>query len=276
MVGPKTLVIAVSQSGETADTLNAIKDAKSKGAKILSIVNVMGSSIEREADYTLYTAAGPEISVASTKAFTSQLSVLYMLAAMLKHLKVPYHSAKDNMIIYMISEMGIIPNQIAKTLDLENQIKAISSKIYEKKSVLYIGRGLGFPVALEGALKLKEISYIHAEGISAGELKHGTIALIESGTPVVVLAIKGMEYEKIISNIQEVKARGAYVISIATEGDDHISKVSDEVLFVPKVDEIFAPLVAVIPLQLLAYFVAKELGRDIDKPRNLAKSVTVE
>lgn len=276
MVGPKTLVVAVSQSGETADTLTAIKDAKSRGAKILSIVNVMGSSIEREADYVLYTAAGPEISVASTKAFIAQLTVLYMLAATLRNLKTPFNVVKDNMIHYMVSEMGVLPNHIGKTLELESQIKELSSKISKKKSVLYIGRGLGFPIALEGALKLKEISYIHAEGISAGELKHGTIALIEKGTPVIVLATKGLEYDKIMSNIQEVRTRGAFVISIATEGDEKIMDVSDEVIYVPKVDDIFDPIVSVIPLQLIAYHTAKELGRDIDKPRNLAKSVTVE
>lgn len=260
-----TLVVAVSQSGETADTLSAIRYAKSKGAIILAITNVMGSSLSREADYTLYTAAGPEISVASTKAFTSQLVVLYTLCGVF------------NPNIYMDINLSLqdITGSIKSIFGQEEKIKTIASTI--QGSVLFLGRGLNAPLADEGALKLKEISYLHAEGFPAGEIKHGPIALIESGTPVVVIATNTRTYDKTISNIREVQARGARVIAIASEGDERISELTDEVIYIPtKWGEAFDPITAVVPLQLLAYHVAKQLGTDIDKPRNLAKSVTVE
>ena len=275
-VGKDTLVIAVSQSGETADTINAVKDAKSRGAKVLAVVNIIGSSLEREADLTLHTIAGPEISVASTKAFTAQLVVLYMITAILKHLQVPYAFGKENLINHVIAKIGMMPDILSKILQVEQQIKELALTVSKAKSVLYMGRGLGFPICLEGALKLKEISYIHAEGIAASELKHGSIALIEYGSPVIAIATKSQDYNKMLFSIQEVKTRGAWVVSIATEGDDKITKISDEVIFVPEVEEMFNPLLEIIPLQLLAYHTAKILGREIDYPKNLAKSCTVE
>jgi len=265
-IGINTLLVAVSQSGETADTLSAVKYAKSKGATVIVITNVMGSSLTREADYVLYTAAGPEISVASTKAFTSQLAVLYILCGVF------------NADLFMDINLSLqdVTSAMQGIFAQEDTIKTIASTI-TNSSVLFLGRGLNAPVADEGALKLKEISYLHAEGFPAGEIKHGPIALIEDGTPVVVIATKAKTYDKILSNIQEVKARGARVIAIASEGDDKIKELADDVIYVPtRWGEAFDPIVAVIPLQLLAYHVAKFHNRDIDKPRNLAKSVTVE
>jgi len=269
------LVVAVSQSGETADTLCAIRYAKLKGAKIIAIVNTMGSTIEREADYTIHMAAGPEISVASTKAFVSQLSVLAMMAAAIRGISWgSFHGTK----MFNDAQLGIY--QCAKEMDFifqqEDKIKDISEGLAKAKSILYLGRGLNVPVALEGALKLKEISYIHAEGFAAGEMKHGPIALIEELTPIVVIATNGPTYGKILSNIEEAKARGAKIIAIATDGNAGIEKLVDEVIYIPEVPEVFVPLMAVVPLQLLAMYTAGCVGADIDKPRNLAKSVTVE
>ena len=269
------LVIAISQSGETADTLGAMRYAKKRGANVLAIVNTMGSTIEREADYTIHMAAGPEISVASTKAFVAQLSVLLVLSVIVRgvswgsfHADHMFENAQ--LAIYECADL------MAKIFEQEDTIKDIASQISKAKSMLYLGRGINFPIALEGALKLKEISYIHAEGFAAGEMKHGPIALIEENTPVVVIATDGPVYNKIMANIEETKARGAYVIAVATEGNEEIKDIADEVIYIPNVSEAFIPLMAVVPLQLLAMYTAEYVGADIDKPRNLAKSVTVE
>lgn len=270
-IGPRTLLVAVSQSGETADTLSAVRHAKERGAKVLAITNVVGSSLTREADFVLHTAAGPEISVASTKAFTSQLVVLYMLSGAFRNI-----FAQDPM---MFSEvqlgLHVASDCISDLLKQEDMIKTIAETIKDT-SVLFLGRGLNAPLADEGALKLKEISYLHAEGFPAGEIKHGPIALIEKGVPVIVMVTKGRTYDKMISNIKEVQARGARVIAIASEGDKYIETLTKEVIYIPSMGELMDPIMAIVPLQLLAYHVAKYLGRDIDKPRNLAKSVTVD
>jgi glucosamine--fructose-6-phosphate aminotransferase (isomerizing) len=280
VVGPNTLVVAVSQSGETADTLSAIKHVRSKGAKVISVVNTMGSSIERESDFTIHTAAGPEISVASTKAFTAQLTVLYMLAGMIASVNMgaqPGAIEQGRELFRNIQEeIYRCADEMPSIFGLESKVKKVAKEIKDSRSILYLGRALNFPTALEGALKLKEISYIHAEGFAAGEMKHGSIALIEDGTPVVVIAPEGPTYMKMLSNIEEAKTRGAKIIAITSEGDTHMKDVADHVIQVPKVGELFVPMMAVVPLQLLAYYTAKELERDIDKPRNLAKSVTVE
>lgn len=268
-----TLVILASQSGETADTLSVLREAKAKGATVLSIANVVGSSIARESDYTLYTWAGPEIAVASTKAYTTQIVAFTMIALDFAYKKGTI--TKEEYMSY-IEELKQIPDQVAEVLKCEDQIKEIAKQLIDKKDVFYLGRGLDYSTAMEGALKIKEISYTHAEAFAAGELKHGTIALIEEGIPVVVLATQQRLFEKMLSNMQEVKARGANVISITEEGNSEVEKSSDSVIYIPKVDNILAGILSVIPLQLLAYYVAKERGCDIDKPRNLAKSVTVE
>lgn len=268
-----TLVILASQSGETADTLSVLREAKAKGATVLSIANVVGSSIARESDYTLYTWAGPEIAVASTKAYTTQIVAFTMIALDFAYKKGTI--TKEEYMSY-IEELKQIPDQVVEVLKCEDQIKEIAKQLIDKKDVFYLGRGLDYSTAMEGALKIKEISYTHAEAFAAGELKHGTIALIEEGIPVVVLATQQRLFEKMLSNMQEVKARGANVISITEEGNSEVEKSSDSVIYIPKVDNILAGILSVIPLQLLAYYVAKERGCDIDKPRNLAKSVTVE
>lgn len=268
-----TLVILASQSGETADTLSVLREAKAKGATVLSIANVVGSSIARESDYTLYTWAGPEIAVASTKAYTTQIVAFIMIALDFAYKKGTI--TKEEYMNY-IEELKLIPDQVAEVLKCEDQVKEIAKQLVDKKDVFYLGRGLDYSTAMEGALKIKEISYTHAEAFAAGELKHGTIALIEEGVPVVVLATQQNLFEKMLSNMQEVKARGAYVISVTEQGNTEVEKSSDEVIYIPKVDNILAGILSVIPLQLLAYYVAKDRGCDIDKPRNLAKSVTVE
>lgn len=270
-IRPGTLVVAVSQSGETADTLNAVKFAKKYGAIVLAVVNVIGSSLTREADYVIYTAAGPEISVASTKAFTSQLAVLYMLGGIFEGIRKGTLSRLKE----MQSELEHVGAAMKKVLEQDNEVFNIAQEIKDT-SVLFLGRGMQTPVAYEGALKLKEISYLHAEGLPAGEIKHGPLALVTDKTPVVALALQGRTYDKMISNIREVKSRGAYVIAIASEGDLEIANIAHRVIYVPSFDEGLSPILSVIPLQLLAYHVAKRLGCDIDKPRNLAKSVTVE
>jgi glutamine---fructose-6-phosphate transaminase (isomerizing) len=273
IIGKGDIVIAISQSGETADTLAAVKLAKGKGAKVIGICNVVGSSIPRETDAGVYTHAGPEIGVASTKAFTTQVTVLAMMAFEIGHLK---GIISDEGYKGLIEELVSIPGKIERCLQINDKVVELS-KIFENiHNALYLGRGYLFPVALEGALKLKEISYIHAEGYPAAEMKHGPIALIDANMPVVVVATKDDTYEKIISNIQEIKARKGKVIAIVTEGDEIIRKMADYVLEVPETMTVFSGLLAVIPLQLLSYHIAVLRGCDVDQPRNLAKSVTVE
>jgi glucosamine--fructose-6-phosphate aminotransferase (isomerizing) len=267
------IVIAISQSGETADTLAAVKLAKSKGAKVIGICNVVGSSIPRETDAGVYTHAGPEIGVASTKAFTTQVTVLAMVAFEIGHKK---GIISDAAFKELISELVSIPGKIEKTLTFNDQTLELAKIFQNTHNALYLGRGYLFPVALEGALKLKEISYIHAEGYPAAEMKHGPIALIDKNMPVVVVATNDDTYEKIISNIQEIKARKGKVIAIVTEGDEIIRKMADYVLEVPETLPAFSGLLAVIPLQLLSYHIAVLRGCNVDQPRNLAKSVTVE
>lgn len=267
------VVIAISQSGETADTLAAIKIAKEAGAKVLGICNVVGSSIPRETDAGVYTHAGPEIGVASTKAFTAQVTVLAMMALKLAHRKFmisqnKYHS--------LIQELTNIPAKIEHTLQTNSIIKAIADEYKDRNNALYLGRGVLYPVALEGALKLKEISYIHAEGYPAAEMKHGPIALIDNKMPVIIVATKDSSYEKIVSNIQEVKARNGIVIAIVTQGDETIKSMADHIIEVPETADFLSPLLTVIPLQLLSYYIAVMRGCNVDQPRNLAKSVTVE
>jgi glucosamine--fructose-6-phosphate aminotransferase (isomerizing) len=268
------IVIAISQSGETADTLAAVKLARQKGAKVIGICNVVGSSIPRETDAGVYTHAGPEIGVASTKAFTTQVTVLAMMAIELGYKK---GIISESHYKELIKELVSIPSKIEKALQVNDKALELSKFFQETRNALYLGRGYLFPIALEGALKLKEISYIHAEGYPAAEMKHGPIALIDENMPVIVVATKGDDtYEKIINNIQEIKARKGKVIAIVTEGDEIIRKMSDYVLKVPETLAVFSGLLAVIPLQLLSYHIAVLRGCDVDQPRNLAKSVTVE
>lgn len=273
IIRPNDIVIAISQSGETADTLAAIKLAKEKGAKVLGICNVVGSSIPRETHAGVYTHAGPEIGVASTKAFTTQVTVLAMMAFEIGYLKGVISAETYRK---LIEELVSIPAKIEKALKVNDQALELAKKYQQTHNALYLGRGYLFPVALEGALKLKEISYIHAEGYPAAEMKHGPIALIDENMPVVVVATKDDTYEKIISNIQEIKARKGTVIAIVTEGDEIIRKMADYVLEVPETLGAFSGLLAVIPLQLLSYHIAVLRGCNVDQPRNLAKSVTVE
>ena len=273
IVDDKTLLIVVSQSGETSDTLAALKESKRRGAKTLAITNVVGSSIAREADQVVYTWAGPEIAVASTKAYTTQLVLFFMLALYMAEIKgmiTPKRTAE------LVEHLQEIPSQISEILSDVDPIKTFAKQYGFNEDVFYIGRGLDYSVSLEGALKLKEISYIHAEAYAAGELKHGTLALIVEGVPVIALATQRNVYEKTLSNIKEVKARDAVVIGIAAEGDTELKKYVDHVMHVPASDEFIMPILSVIPLQLLAYYAAITRGCDVDKPRNLAKSVTVE
>jgi glucosamine--fructose-6-phosphate aminotransferase (isomerizing) len=267
------IVIAISQSGETADTLAAIELAKSKGALIFGVCNVVGSSIARSTLAGAYTHAGPEIGVASTKAFTAQVTVLTLMAIEAARRK---NTISEETYRQLLIELETIPSKVEKVLQNAEHIKEIASIFTYARNFIYLGRGLNFPVALEGALKLKEISYIHAEGYPAAEMKHGPIALIDEDMPVVFLATKDSSYDKIVSNIQEVKARKGRVIAIVTEGDTLIHSMVDFVIEVPQTHEILTPLVSVIPLQLLSYYIAVMRGRNVDQPRNLAKSVTVE
>ncbi|MBN2778163.1 MAG: glutamine--fructose-6-phosphate transaminase (isomerizing) [Bacteroidales bacterium] len=267
------LVIAISQSGETADTLAAIQLAKKAGAIVIGVCNVVGSSIPRETSAGVFTHAGPEIGVASTKAFTAQVTVLTMMAMAIGQAN---KGLTNQEFTDLIDELYVIPDKIEKILEKSEKIKEIALKIADSTNSLYLGRGYLFPVALEGALKLKEISYIHAEGYPAAEMKHGPIALIDEKMPVIVLATKDHSYDKIVSNIQEVKARKGVIIAIVTEGDTTIKEMADYVIEVPHSDFALAPLLTVIPLQLLSYFIAVERGCNVDQPRNLAKSVTVE
>ncbi|MDH4472548.1 MAG: glutamine--fructose-6-phosphate transaminase (isomerizing) [Fluviicola sp.] len=273
IIGENDVVIAVSQSGETADTLAALELAKSKGATILGICNVVGSSISRITDAGSYTHAGPEIGVASTKAFTAQVTVLTLLALSLAHKKGTISETKFRT---MLSELEAIPEKVKRVLERNDDIEAIAAIYKDATNALYLGRGSSFPVALEGALKLKEISYIHAEGYPAAEMKHGPIALIDEEMPVFVIATKGTSYEKVVSNIQEVKARKGKIIAIVTEGDEDVKAMADHVIEIPDTDEHLVPLLATVPLQLLSYHIAVMRGCNVDQPRNLAKSVTVE
>jgi glucosamine--fructose-6-phosphate aminotransferase (isomerizing) len=267
------VIIAISQSGETADTLTAIENAKQKGAIILGVVNVVGSSIARASHGGAYTHAGPEIGVASTKAFTAQLAVLTMIALKIGYIK---GTISQERYMNLLKELEEIPEKAAWTLKHSDTIKALAEKYKDARDFLYLGRGYNFPVALEGALKLKEISYIHAEGYPAAEMKHGPIALVDENLPVVFIATKDTYHEKVVSNMQEIKARKGIVISVITEGDKVSEELSNDVMIVPQADEILAPMLSVIPLQLLAYYIGVAKGCDVDKPRNLAKSVTVE
>jgi len=267
------VIIAISQSGETADTIVAIEKAKEQGAFIFGVVNVVGSSIARISNAGAYTHAGPEIGVASTKAFTAQLAVLIMIALKIAKEK---NTISEERYVHLVNELHNIPEKVKEVLLLNDQIKALATKYKDSKDALYLGRGYNFPIALEGALKLKEISYIHAEGYPAAEMKHGPIALVDEALPVVFVATKDSYHEKIISNIQEIKARKGKVIAAISEGDDTISNMADDSMAVPEADELIAPLLSVIPLQLFAYHIGVAKGCDVDKPRNLAKSVTVE
>ena len=273
VIGPGDVIIAISQSGETADTLVAIERAKEQGAFIFGVVNAVGSSIARLSHSGAYTHAGPEIGVASTKAFTAQLTVLAMMAMKIGKEKGTLSSDEYNR---YLAELAQIPTKVEKTLATHEQVKAVAAHYAEARDFLFLGRGYNFPVALEGALKLKEISYIHAEGYPAAEMKHGPIALVDENLPVLFIATQDAYYEKIVSNIQEIKARKGKVIAVVTEGDTLISSMADHVLEVPAVDELLAPLLSVLPTQLLSYYIGVLRGLDVDKPRNLAKSVTVE
>jgi glucosamine--fructose-6-phosphate aminotransferase (isomerizing) len=267
------VVIAISQSGETADTLAAIELAKSKGATIIGICNVVGSSIARATHAGSYTHAGPEIGVASTKAFTAQVALLTLMALMIADRKGTISKSRYHQII---NELDAIPEKVRKTLEVNDKVIEIARLFKDSRNALYLGRGYNFPVAMEGALKLKEISYIHAEGYPAAEMKHGPIALIDEEMPVVIIATNKGTYEKVVSNIQEVKARKGKIIAIITEGDETVKSLADHYIEVPETEEMLVPLIATIPLQLLAYQIAVMRGCNVDQPRNLAKSVTVE
>jgi glucosamine--fructose-6-phosphate aminotransferase (isomerizing) len=272
IIEENTVCVAISQSGETADTLAALREAKEKGALAIGVVNCVGSTIARETDAGIYLHAGPEIGVASTKAFTCQCVVLTMLSLYLGRRKFMSQSQCSE----LIDGLCGIPEKIDQVLKHNEQIRDVAGKFIDRENWLFLGRGYHYPVALEGALKLKEISYIHAEGMPAAEMKHGPIALINEGMPVVFIATRGTQYEKVISNIEEVRARGGVILAVATDGDLHIHRYSDHVIHVPDVPEPLQPLLSVIPLQLLAYHAAVLRGCNVDKPRNLAKSVTVE
>ena len=273
-VDENTLVILVSQSGETADTLASLRYAKDKGARIMSVTNVVGSSIARESDDVFYTWAGPEVSVASTKAYTTQLVSFYMIAL---DFAINKGTITKELYFEMIEKLKEMPEKVEKALEQEAYIRdEVAKELKEASSAFYLGRGLDYNIAMEGALKIKEISYIHAEAFAAGELKHGTIALIEKGTPVVAIATQEDLFEKMVSNMEEVKARGAYVIAVAQEKNKEVEKAADKVIYIPNVDDMLSSILSVLPLQLLSYYVAVQRGCDVDKPRNLAKSVTVE
>jgi len=273
IIDSKTLVIIISQSGETADTLAALRDAKAKGARVLAVVNVVGSSIAREADDVIYTWAGPEIAVASTKGYTTQLSAMYMIAIKFGLLS---GTLAENEARKLVNELLTIPKKLDILMGKLDVIEEMARRHHCERDIFYLGRGLDYMVAMEGSLKLKEISYIHSEAYAAGELKHGTIALIETGTVVFALATQDSLFEKTLSNIKEVKARGAVVIALTQEGNTQIEEVADEVFYLPEIDDRLASILTVVPLQMFAYYCAVDKGCDVDKPRNLAKSVTVE
>jgi glucosamine--fructose-6-phosphate aminotransferase (isomerizing) len=273
IITPDDVVIAISQSGETADTLAAIKLAKSKGAFVFGVCNVVGSSIARETHAGAYTHAGPEIGVASTKAFTTQITVLSLIA--LKLAKEKGTLSKSEFHTYL-QKMQLIPEKVQKLLEIDDKVREIAKVYKDATNCLYLGRGFNFPVALEGALKLKEISYIHAEGYPAAEMKHGPIALIDEDMPLFVIATKKGHYEKVVSNIQEIKSRSGKIIAIVTEGDVTVKEIADHVIEIPETEEALTPLLTTIPFQLLSYHIAVMLDKNVDQPRNLAKSVTVE
>jgi glutamine---fructose-6-phosphate transaminase (isomerizing) len=273
VIGPETLIVALSQSGETADTLGAVKAGRAKGAPVIGITNVVGSALSREATGVLFTHAGPEIGVASSKTFTATLTACYLLALWLGRRRgfLPVEDGKKH-----IRGLLELPRLMEKTLELEPRVSELARDLARYKNFLFLGRGIHYPIALEGALKLKELSYIHAEGYAAGEMKHGPIALIDEGMPVVALAPRDGSYDRIMGNIEEVRARDGRVIALGHEGDRELRAKSDAFIEVPAAADLLSPILMVIPLQLLAYHVAVRLGRDVDQPRNLAKSVTVE
>ncbi|NYE58722.1 glutamine--fructose-6-phosphate transaminase (isomerizing) [Carboxydothermus ferrireducens] len=273
LIGRNDLLVVISQSGETADTLAALREAKKRGARVLAVTNVVGSSVSREADDVIYTWAGPEIAVASTKAYTTQLLVMYLFALYLGRVK---GTIDEKLYKEMVFGLKEIPQKVQEVLEAEDKVIEFAKKHLNKEDAFFIGRGLDFAVSLEGQLKLKEISYIHAEAYAAGELKHGTLALIVKDVPVIALATQEALFEKMLSNIKEVNAREATILGIAFAGKKEIAKVTDEQIYLPRVPELLAPILAVVPLQLLAYHMAVLRGNDVDKPRNLAKSVTVE
>jgi glucosamine--fructose-6-phosphate aminotransferase (isomerizing) len=273
LIGKNDLLVAISQSGETADTLAAIREARKQGARVVSICNVVGSSLVRESDGILYTHAGPEIGVASTKAFTAQLTALYLLALHLGRVRGVVSEQQGKA---WLDRFVTLPTHVQHLLDREAELVSIAKRYHTKRNFLYLGRGINYPIALEGALKLKEISYIHAEGYAAGEMKHGPIALIDKDMPVVMLAPRDRLYEKTVSNLMEVKARGAPVIALVTGGERELGKTADAVFTIPDVHPLMSPILFTVPLQLLAYHIAVLRGTDVDQPRNLAKSVTVE
>ena len=273
VVNEQTLVLVISQSGETADTLAALREAKRLGARTLSIVNVVGSSIANDSDDVIYTRAGPEIAVATTKAYSTQLAVVYLLAV---YFAEKLGTISQEVYASYIEELKLLPEKIEKILENKEDIQYLASKFFNVKDVFFIGRNLDYAMSLEGSLKLKEISYIHSEAYAAGELKHGTISLIEDGTLVIALATQTKLFEKMMSNVKEVKARGATVLGLTSEDNRMIEKETDYALYVPSADEMLLPSLAVVPLQLFSYYVSSMKGCDIDKPRNLAKSVTVE
>ncbi len=273
LIDKRSLVLAITQSGETVDTLAAMEEARNKGAKLISIVNVVGSQASRVADGIIYMQAGPEIGVASTKAFTASLVDEYLLAVHLGTLRGVLSRGRRRELLHGLS---LLPNLVGKVLEQSALYEDLAARFYRHSNFLYLGRGINYPVALEGALKLKEISYIHAEGYPAGEMKHGPIALIDENMPVAAIALKDHVYEKMISQVEQVKSRGGIVIAVATEGDDFIRTKADYVIEVPEVPYLLSPVISVIPLQLLAYYIAVRRGADVDQPRNLAKSVTVE
>ena len=272
-VDENTLFIAISQSGETLDTLAALREAKCKGARILSVVNVVGSSVARESDDVFYTWAGPEIAVASTKAYTTQLVCMYLIGLYMGRAK---GSLEDSVYRTYIEELLTVPEKIEEVLKQERQIADLAKKYYKRDNIFFIGRGMDAAVSYEGSLKLKEISYINSFAIAAGELKHGTIALIEDGTLVVSIVAQDRLFEKMLSNIQEVKARGADILALAKESNTAVERQADDVIYIPECMDEITPLISIVPLQILAYYIAKQRGCDIDKPKNLAKSVTVE
>lgn len=272
IIEKNSLFFAVSQSGETIDTLLAMREIQRKGGRVLGICNVVGSSIPRESNGGIYIHSGPELAVASTKAFTSQIVAFYLFAILMGRMR----DLSQHKGIELIKELERIPDKVALILNNKEEIKKLANKYYKLNNFLFLGRGINYPVALEGALKLKEVSYLHSEGLPAGEIKHGPIALIDKDTPIIFILPKDYLYEKTLSNIQEVKARGGIVLVICNEVDDVLKNLADDIIIVPQTEPIFSPLLTVIPLQLFAYYIALNLGCDIDKPRNLAKSVTVE
>jgi glucosamine--fructose-6-phosphate aminotransferase (isomerizing) len=273
VLGPDTLTLAVSQSGETIDTLEAARHAKRQGSQVIAVTNTVGSSLTREADGVLYTHAGPEICVAATKTFSTQMVSQYLVALYLAQVRGTMFPEEIGEVLERLDEL---PAQVRRAIALDDRCRGLAERYRDAPDVLFIGRHTGFPAALEGALKLKELSYVHAEGFAAGELKHGAIALVEPGVPVVAVATRCHIYPKMLSNIQEVRARGGEVIAIASEGDTSIGELADHVLEVPETPELLAPVIVTVPLQLFAYHVATLRGCDVDHPRNLAKSVTVE